>query len=386
MAGVGEAALYGPIKRFLEARGYAVKGEVCGCDLVARHVDDRGDEPPVIIELKLRFTLALLLQGIDRLAISERVYVAVPRPARNARGLSPDAPAIRRLCRRVGLGLIVVGGESVTVVEEPAPYRPRAGAAAHATGCWPNSIAAPATRISADRAGVRSSPPTARTRCALSACSPRPVRCLWPNCAPPAASRTPPASCSAMSTAGSSVSDAAFTLCRQAGTRRSDLCRGGGGACRPLPSAPQPDAGDPRRRRAAPPDRRLFRPRLAAAHPAPGAGVRRLGVRRRFRPRAAPLPHAWIVRTLIRRRRSGRAAGDRAVQHGPALPGASGVSLRATDVARLRALRTADLGAAARGRRRRDVALHAGLCTRNARRPSSTPIRPSWRSRSAGSI
>jgi hypothetical protein len=131
MAGVGETALYGPIKRFLEARGYEVKGEVCGCDLVARRrVDDQGDdlsdEPPVIIELKLRFTLALVLQGIDRLAISQRVYVAVPRPARNARGLSPEAPAIRRLCRRVGLGLIVVGHDSVAVVEEPEPYRPRA--------------------------------------------------------------------------------------------------------------------------------------------------------------------------------------------------------------------------------------------------------------------
>ena len=122
----GEVALYGPVKHFLEARGYEVKGEVCGCDLVARHVDDCGDEPPVIVELKLRFTLALLLQGIDRLAISERVYVAVPRPARSARGLSPEAPAIRRLCRRVGLGLIIVGRDSVAVVEEPAPYRPRA--------------------------------------------------------------------------------------------------------------------------------------------------------------------------------------------------------------------------------------------------------------------
>ena len=79
-AALGEAELYAPVKCFLEARGYQVKGEVCGCDVVARHVDDRGDEPPVIIELKLRFTLALLLQGIDRLAISERVYVAVPRP------------------------------------------------------------------------------------------------------------------------------------------------------------------------------------------------------------------------------------------------------------------------------------------------------------------
>jgi hypothetical protein len=121
MEAVGEAALYAPVKRFLEARGYEVKAEVCGCDVVAR----RGGEPPVIVELKLRFSLALLLQGIDRLAISERVYVAVPRPARRARGLTPEAPPIRRLCRRVGLGLIVVCGDTVAIVEEPVPYRPR---------------------------------------------------------------------------------------------------------------------------------------------------------------------------------------------------------------------------------------------------------------------
>ncbi|MGD9614349.1 MAG: DUF2161 domain-containing phosphodiesterase [Alphaproteobacteria bacterium] len=130
MAGVGEAALYGPVKRFLEARGYEVKGEVCGCDLVARRIDDHGDDPggekPVIVELKLRFTLALLLQGVDRLAISDRVYLAVPRPTRNARGLSPEAPSIRRLCRRLGLGLIVVSSDCVVIVEEPVPYRPRA--------------------------------------------------------------------------------------------------------------------------------------------------------------------------------------------------------------------------------------------------------------------
>jgi hypothetical protein len=116
-----EASLYAPVKRFLESNGYAVKGEVCGCDLVAR----RDDEPPVIVELKLRFTLNLLLQGVDRLAMSERVYLAVPRPPRRARGLSPEAPAVRRLCRRLGLGLLVVGARSVTVVEEPVPYRPR---------------------------------------------------------------------------------------------------------------------------------------------------------------------------------------------------------------------------------------------------------------------
>ena len=28
-----ETALYAPVKRFLEAQGFSVKGEVCGCDL-----------------------------------------------------------------------------------------------------------------------------------------------------------------------------------------------------------------------------------------------------------------------------------------------------------------------------------------------------------------
>jgi hypothetical protein len=120
-----EAALYSPVKQFLERQGYEVKGEVRGCDLVAR----RGDEPPVIVELKLRFNLPLLLQGVDRLALTERVYLAVPRPERRARGglLAPERPEIRKLCRRIGLGLMLVGlaRKTVEILEEPVPYRPR---------------------------------------------------------------------------------------------------------------------------------------------------------------------------------------------------------------------------------------------------------------------
>ena len=119
-----ETALYAPVKEFLENRGYEVRGEVRGCDLVAR----RGDERPIVVELKLRFSLSLVLQGIDRLALTERVYLAVPRPPsrqRRSRGLIPGSPDIRKLCRRLGVGLMLVGRRSVEILEEPVPYRPR---------------------------------------------------------------------------------------------------------------------------------------------------------------------------------------------------------------------------------------------------------------------
>jgi hypothetical protein len=40
-----ETALYVPVKRFLEGLGFDVKGEICGCDLVAL----RADEPPLVV-------------------------------------------------------------------------------------------------------------------------------------------------------------------------------------------------------------------------------------------------------------------------------------------------------------------------------------------------
>jgi hypothetical protein len=64
--------LYAPIKRFLEAQGYAVKGEIGPCDIVAV----RGGEGPVVVEPKEQLNLALLLQSADRLTVSDAVYVA----------------------------------------------------------------------------------------------------------------------------------------------------------------------------------------------------------------------------------------------------------------------------------------------------------------------
>lgn len=109
-----ESDLYAPVKALLEGQGYVVKGEVRGCDVVAV----RGAEPPVVVELKRVFGLGLVLQGVDRLALTDLVYLAVgqwPKQIKN----------VRRLCRRLGLGLIVVSGEKADVVLDPVPYIPR---------------------------------------------------------------------------------------------------------------------------------------------------------------------------------------------------------------------------------------------------------------------
>ncbi len=125
-----EQDLYAPLKAYFEAQGYEVKSEVRGCDLVAQ----RGEESPLIVELKTGFTLPLVLQGIDRLAISEHVYLAVAVAARPARGSlwRRRRGGILKLCRRLGLGLLAVHEPSrgrpplVEPLLDPLPYRPRA--------------------------------------------------------------------------------------------------------------------------------------------------------------------------------------------------------------------------------------------------------------------
>jgi hypothetical protein len=122
-----ESDLYPPVKAFLERQGYTVKAEVDGCDVVAC----RGDEPPVIVELKRAFNVELLLQAVDRQRLSDAVYVAVPDDRRLAkRTLVQRSPAeIVRLVRLLGLGLLLVRlrarGATVDVLVDPGPYVPR---------------------------------------------------------------------------------------------------------------------------------------------------------------------------------------------------------------------------------------------------------------------
>ena len=115
-----ETSLYRPVKRYLETLGYTAKGEVCGCDLVAI----REDEPPVVIigELKLSFSLDLVLQAVDRTAACDEVWLAVgPGGRKRLRD-----PRVRKLCRFLGFGLLGVSSAgAVEVLIEPRPWKPR---------------------------------------------------------------------------------------------------------------------------------------------------------------------------------------------------------------------------------------------------------------------
>jgi hypothetical protein len=117
---IKETDLYAPIKRMLEGQGYAVKGEIGAVDVVAV----RGDEEPLIVELKTGFSLSLFHQAIARQVITDAVYIAVPRAGKMfAKALADN----KSLCRRLGLGLITVRLEDgfVEIHADPEPYRPR---------------------------------------------------------------------------------------------------------------------------------------------------------------------------------------------------------------------------------------------------------------------
>lgn len=114
-----EADLYPALKTFLEAQGYEVKAEIGACDIMAV----RGEEPPVIVEMKLSFSLGLVLQGVQRQALFDTVYLAVPVPKKGWPARYKD---IVSLCRRLGLGLLAVDpGAGVEAHLDPGPYLPR---------------------------------------------------------------------------------------------------------------------------------------------------------------------------------------------------------------------------------------------------------------------
>ena len=118
---MSETSLYPAVKRFLEAASFDVKGEVKGCDIVAVRAAE--GLTLTIVEMKLGFTLDLLLQVTDRMRAADEVWLAVPA---TRRGRDRD-PRVHRLCRLLGFGLMAVSAtrDRVEVLVEPGPYQPR---------------------------------------------------------------------------------------------------------------------------------------------------------------------------------------------------------------------------------------------------------------------
>jgi len=117
-----ETDLYLPVKRYLEALGLEVKGEVRGCDLVG--IADGTPELVVIGELKQTFTLELVLQAVDRTPACDEIWLAVAA-SRRGRGREGD-PRVKKLCRFLGFGLLAVTPPGqIEVIVEPEPWKPR---------------------------------------------------------------------------------------------------------------------------------------------------------------------------------------------------------------------------------------------------------------------
>ena len=118
---IAETDLYLPVKTLLEGQGYKVKGEVAAADIVAI----RGEEDPIIVELKTAFSLTLFHQAIERQSLSDYVYIAVPRGTNKA--YLKSLKRNRTLCRRLGLGLMTVRLKDgfVETHLDPEPYKPR---------------------------------------------------------------------------------------------------------------------------------------------------------------------------------------------------------------------------------------------------------------------
>ena len=117
-----ESDLYLPLKRFLESQNYEVKGEVHDCDALAV----RGKETPVVVELKLSLNLDVVLQAVERLSLTPKVYIGIPKQCKI---LNRRRRHIIKLLRMLGLGLVVIDLDqetsSVKVLIDPGEYRPR---------------------------------------------------------------------------------------------------------------------------------------------------------------------------------------------------------------------------------------------------------------------
>ena len=107
-----EADMYEPIRQLLNGLGFIVRGEVKNCDIAAI----KGEELWVV-EMKLSANLTLLYQAMERKAITDYVFIAIPRP-KNSR--AKNFSLLKKIISKLELGLILVSIDSPVPLAEIA--------------------------------------------------------------------------------------------------------------------------------------------------------------------------------------------------------------------------------------------------------------------------
>ena len=114
-----EKEMFVLLKEYLESFDFTVKAEVKDADIMALK-----DEMILIIEMKTALNTTLMAQGIKRNAISDVVYLAVPRPSNKVlrSKLFKDKC---KILRHLELGLILVDAskDDVEVILDPKQYQ-----------------------------------------------------------------------------------------------------------------------------------------------------------------------------------------------------------------------------------------------------------------------
>jgi hypothetical protein len=86
----------------------------------------RGSEDPLVVELKLGFSLDVLLQAVNRLSVSPVVYIGIPS---TCKAFKNRRRRLIKLLRMLGIRLLLVQVNSktsrVNVALDPGEYRPR---------------------------------------------------------------------------------------------------------------------------------------------------------------------------------------------------------------------------------------------------------------------
>lgn len=110
-----ETDLYQPVKSFFESQGYTVKAEINDIDILAIKEDIT-----IAIELKVKISLKLIYQVIERQKLVDNVFLAIPKDSYKSHQNS--IKHFQLLLKRLNLGLILIDKKKVEVVFEPNHY------------------------------------------------------------------------------------------------------------------------------------------------------------------------------------------------------------------------------------------------------------------------